>query len=243
MISSRRPPRRPQPPRGRAVAGAESSWRPPWFESATASTPACAASFASATVWIPLQTSGPSQIERNHSTSRHERPGIHLHVDVVGKRHGVEPSPTARPTTLANRIGSAADEIPGPSRVEGAVEDGAEPELRRQRRSRCGTSRSPAPSTGESTVSTSASYPARRGALDHLLAPVRGRGTCTAETTSTPLTAPRPPRSSGCRAWTACTAGRARAAARASASSPAESSDAGEAGRREHERERHRSPE
>ena len=52
------------------TAGALSSWRPPWFESAMA-VDACVGGQdrASSTVWMPLITSGPSQMERSQSTS------------------------------------------------------------------------------------------------------------------------------------------------------------------------------
>jgi hypothetical protein len=40
-----------------------------------ASTPTSTAIRASATVWMPLTTIGPSQNDRIHSTSSHERAG------------------------------------------------------------------------------------------------------------------------------------------------------------------------
>ena len=57
------------------VAGAVSSWRPPWLESATASMPMDAAISASATDWMPLITSGPSHTDRSHSMSSQQSEG------------------------------------------------------------------------------------------------------------------------------------------------------------------------
>ena len=57
------------------VAGAESSWRPPWLDSAMPSTPASTASTASSTVWMPLMMMGPSHTVRSHSMSGHDSAG------------------------------------------------------------------------------------------------------------------------------------------------------------------------
>ncbi len=57
------------------VAGEPSSWRPPWFDRAMASTPLSAASTASATHWMPLTTIVPSHTERNQSMSSHDSAG------------------------------------------------------------------------------------------------------------------------------------------------------------------------
>ncbi len=48
---------------------APSSWRPPWFDTTTASQPVAAAIFASSTSRMPFRISLPGQIERIHSTS------------------------------------------------------------------------------------------------------------------------------------------------------------------------------
>ena len=140
-------------------AGAPSSWRPPWLETAMAVTPASAASRASATDWIPLRTSGPSQIERNHSRSRHERPGSNWDAMYSARSTAVDPSPPAAPWALANRIGSERRKRqvqPGwrkpSSNVPGPISGGRVNPRR--------TSRSRRPSTGASTVTQSASNPA-----------------------------------------------------------------------------------
>ncbi len=115
------------------VAGAPSSWRPPWFDSAMASTPASAASTASSTVCMPFSTIGPSHTERSQSTSSHDSDGIELGVDVVGERdrRGAVADVAADDVGEADRL--AAHERPRPPRVERAVDDRARPDRRRQR--------------------------------------------------------------------------------------------------------------
>src|SRR5438128_941322 len=64
---------------GRAsrVAGTWSSWRPPWFDTITASTPRSAARRAAAAARIPLRASGPFHAWRIQSTSsQHRVPSI-----------------------------------------------------------------------------------------------------------------------------------------------------------------------
>ncbi len=140
-------------------AGAPSSWRPPWFDRAIASTPWSAASTASATVWMPFTTIGPFQTERIHSRSSQASAGSNWELTYSASDTAVEPSPTSRPTTLANRIGSARTNRhvqPGcraPStNVPSPILGGSENPRR--------TSRSRRPSTAVSTVTTSASNPA-----------------------------------------------------------------------------------
>ena len=54
-----------------AVEGTESSWRPPWLETITPSTPTSAARLASSGSRIPLTTSCPSQLLRTQAMSSH----------------------------------------------------------------------------------------------------------------------------------------------------------------------------
>jgi hypothetical protein len=51
------------------VAGAPSSWRPPWLEMTMPSAPASTARRASSAPMTPLTTNGPSQLARIHSMS------------------------------------------------------------------------------------------------------------------------------------------------------------------------------
>jgi hypothetical protein len=141
------------------TAGADSSWRPPWLDRTMASMPMSAASSASATVWMPFSRIGPSQTDRSQSTSFHERLGSNWALMYSESVTADVPSPTALPTTLANRIGSLRTKLhvhPGctaPSTsVPSPIFGGSEKPRRR--------SRSRRPNTGLSTVRTSASYPA-----------------------------------------------------------------------------------
>ena len=56
-------------------AGAPSSWRPPWFDTITASMPTSAAMAASSADWMPFSITGPSHCSRNQSMSRHDSDG------------------------------------------------------------------------------------------------------------------------------------------------------------------------
>ena len=122
------------------------------------STPASTASTASSTVWMPLSTIGPSQIGAEPLDVGPRQRRVELRVDVARTATPRLPSPTSRPTTLANVIGSEranahvhpgcnapSTNVPGPS-CGGIVNP---------RR----TSRSRRPSTAVSTVMMIASYP------------------------------------------------------------------------------------
>ena len=139
--------------------GASSSWRPPWFDNAIPATPEATACLASATVWIPFSTMGPSQIERSHSTSSHDSDGSNWDCTWPASETAVLPSSTPLSTTFENVIGSARRKSsvqPGwnaPSNIVSRPILGGSVKPRR-------TSRSRRPSTAVSTVSHSASYPA-----------------------------------------------------------------------------------
>ncbi len=191
------------------MAGAESSWRPPWFDSAMASTPASAAIIASATVWMPLTTIGPSQTERSHSTSRPREAGVELRVRCTRPATTAVDAVAHRARRRRWRSGSArcartAHVQPGwmaPSSSVSSPIFGGSSKPRR-------TSRSRRPSTAVSTVSTSASNPAAAARVDHLLAQAAVAPHVDLEPLAAVADRRRPPRSTGCRASTACTAAR-----------------------------------
>ena len=104
---------------------------------------------ASATVWMPLTTIGPSHIERSQSMSRPRERRVELRVDVVGERdRGGAVARRRSPGDVgeADRLG--AHEPPRPARVDGAVEERVEPDLRRQREAAAHVALAPAEHRG-----------------------------------------------------------------------------------------------
>ena len=197
---------------------------------------ASAASTASSTVWMPLSTIGPSQHRAQPVDVVPRRARVELGVDVVRQRHrrGAV-ADVARPTTLAKRIGSLRTNAHvhagcrAPSRsVPGPILGGSE-------KPAAHVALAPAEHGGvdgehERLVAGGG------GPLDHLLHEPAVAPRVHLEPQPSVADRARPPRSSGCSASTACTAGRPGSAARATASSPCGVGDAGEPGRREHER-------
>ena len=134
-----------------------------------ASTPASAASRASSTVWMPLMTSGPCQTERIHSTSRHDRAGSNCVLTYSDSVTAVLPSPIPTDSpTLAKRIGSDRRNRqvqPGWTAPSTSVRNPTLGGSEKPRR----TSRSRRPSTAVSTVSDQRLVAGAGGPPDHLL--------------------------------------------------------------------------
>ena len=143
------------------MAGAPSSWRPPWLDRTTASTPTSEARTASSSRPTPLSMIGPSQMERSQSTSSQDRAGSNCSWMNSEMTTGVLPSATPLPVTLAKRTGSlrTKDQVqPGCNAPSTIVPSPMEGGMEKPRR----TSRSRRPRTAVSTVSTRASKSASR---------------------------------------------------------------------------------
>ena len=88
------------------IPGAESSWRPPWLDSTMPSSPPSRAITASATLWTPLTSTGPSHSDRIHSTSSHDSVGSNCSFMKAARSTAVDPSMSLLPATFAKEIGS-----------------------------------------------------------------------------------------------------------------------------------------
>ena len=203
------------------MAGAESSWRPPWFDSAIASTPCSTAMRGVLDRLDALEDDRPVPPGAEPLDVLPGQARIELRVDVVGERdrrgavtdlaaHGDVGEP--------DRIG--ADEVPGPApggrrpsrRVPG-------PDLRGQREAPTDVALATAEHRGvdgedERLVGRGL------GARDHLGDEAAVTPDVHLEPQRTRRSRRGRPRSSGCRGSRACRAGPPRCAARATASSP-----------------------
>ena len=129
--------------------GARSSWRPPWLESSTASTPASTTRWASSTLWIPLIINLPGQVLRSHSTSAMVSAGSNTRFDQLGHR-SVGGLQAGEPQRLRG------DQVEPPVRVHRPVQERAQRQRGRHRQPVAHIPQPGAP-TGVSTVSISVS--------------------------------------------------------------------------------------
>ena len=150
------------------AAGAPSSWRPPWFDSAMASTPRVGGEHRVVDGLDALDDDRavPHRAQPVDVGPRQRR--VELGVDVVGQRdrRGAVADLAADDVGEADRL--AAHERPRPAGVERAVDDRAGPDRRRQREAAAHVALAPAEHGGvdgehERLVARGG------GAVDHLL--------------------------------------------------------------------------
>ena len=98
-----------------------SSWRPPWLETITASTPCCAASLASSGSRMPLSARGPPQMDFAHSMSFQRDRLIELGVDETGDGEHVV-SFAGGPDKIGKRHPRAGEEAPYPAGMQSEID-------------------------------------------------------------------------------------------------------------------------